>query len=671
MRSEHLERKIKGMLQFSYKLERVFNDFEDKIWQNSKTTVVDVALDKQEASSIEIDLGDPSKINLLSSDPYLTDYLPKLLSPDFVPKGVLRVGCVGRPNDLHPFNNFQNVVDQYEYSVPSLAALHVGSKNLWTGWLASKIEEHSVKHDPSLREMRIYLRKDILWEPLNVACFPEKFNLSPWFFLKHSVTAHDFKFAYDAVMNPYVSKTKATILRATYSDIAEFKVIDDFTFSIFWRAHEVKNNQGKTEFNLSASLYDALYAMKPLPVFVYQYFANGDKIVEDDEEVNYQLHSEWARNFMSHWAGNYIVSCGPLVFSGILDDRICFERNQNTTFPYACLYEKKIIFIKENLEALLQDFKNSKIDLCLEPATHTAQMEEFFKSSEYAGQEAKGEGIETIYAKEHSYYYVGWNCNSKFFNDKKVRQALAMAIDKQRLIEQQLNSTAISVTGPFAHGSLEYDKSVKDWPFSPEEARAILDQQGWRDTEGTGIREKIIDGKRVPFRFKLCYFAKSHFMKNLCEHIALSLKEIGIDCRLFGLDLADFSFAWQEKSFDAIMTSWKIGNMFQNPKPFWHSDFAEEKGSLNGVSFQNPDVDLWIDQLLYEKNLIHREGIYHKIHQKLHEESPYLFLFTRKKKLLHRKFIKNIFVPADNKHIIPKASDEDLYMRSLWITENK
>ncbi len=77
-----------------------------------------------------------------------------------------------------------------------------------------------------------------------------------------------------------------------------------------------------------------------------------------------------------------------------------------------------------------------------------------------------------------------------------------------------------------------YDTSIKPWPFNPAQARQLLEEEGWIDTDGDGIRDKLVNGKREPFRFKLYYYVKSLTTKVIAEYIATALREVGIDSQI-------------------------------------------------------------------------------------------------------------------------------------------
>lgn len=618
-------------------------------------------------SSENSSVGDPNFPNLLSEDIFVSETLPCLLGENFSPSGTLRMGLIGRPDNLHPFSGFVNVVRAYEIAVAKLAISHVGKFEKFSPDLAIKIEERQVCGESGDKEFWIYLRQDYQWQPLNPLAFPNNFNLSEEFLQKHTVTAHDFKFFFDVLRNPYVSETGAVSLRAHLEDIVEFRVIDDFTFVVRWKAHDVLENDKIVKKVKYTAFLDTL-SLRPLPRFVYQKFANGEKIIIDDQDPDiYSKDSVWAENFSAHWALNYIVSCGSCIFDGIQGDSIIFLRNPDYPGLHKCFFDRQVILIKESVETLFQDFKAGNVDITLLPPNQGDQLESFMRSTAYANQVQKGEAICSLKGATRNYSYIGWNYNSLFFKEKKVRQAMNMAIDKNRLIEQILNGSAVIVTGPFSPASPSYNKDIEPWPFSKEEAVRLLEEEGWLDNDGDGIREKEINGIKVPFRFRFYYFIKSQLLKNIAEYVSMALKEIGIDCKLVGVDHADCAKVFEEKTFDAILMGWSMGQPPESLRSIWHSEIADKKGSGNAISFKNSDVDQLIELLEYEYNKDKRREYYYKLHAILHEEAPYCFLFSRDRVFLYRSYLKNFFIPCDRQDLIPGAEDDVAFSSLMWM----
>jgi peptide/nickel transport system substrate-binding protein len=624
----------------------------------------------QPASSIETSLVDPLYPSLLTIDTYHQITLPTLLTQDFRPQGLLKRAIIGKPENLHPFNNFKDVQEMYRMCIPPVAELKTGCYETLSPCLGVKIEARPCLDHPELQEYWVFLRDDVYWSPLQQAHFPDSIELASHFLQKHRVTAHDFKFCYDAIMNPYIHEAKAASLRTYYDDIESLTVVNATTFVVRWKAQPVMDDEGITVQKAKYTSLGLTGSLQPLPCFVYQYFADGGKIIDETEDPDiYRKNSVWAQNFEHHWAKNVIVSCGPYLFSGMSDESIAFKRNPYYFDPFGVLIEGVKFTFKESADAVWQDFKGGKIDICTLSPTQLKELDSFLASEEYRAQQSQGQEIQILDYIDLSYFYIGWNLAKPFFADEKVRKALTLAIDRERIIEQNLNLMAMQITGPFFLSSAAYDTSISPYPYQPEEARRLLEEAGWIDLDGDGIRDKIVNGQKTALRFKLYYFVKSLSTKVIAEYITTTLRNIGVHCELCGLDIADLSRQFDDKDFDAIFMGWKLGTPPEDPRQLWHSAGAYEKGSSNAIGFANSLIDSIIEKLNYEYDKPKRIALYHQFHQIIHAEVPYTFLYTPKVRLLYRSYIHNLFIPKESQETIPEADSSEPYLQSIWLSK--
>lgn len=604
--------------------------------------------------------------NLLVEDPYLQTTLPTLLGPHFVPKGVLRMAVIGKPDLLHPFSQWAQVSEWTSYCQAAAAQAKVGFYEILAQDFATRIEER-----PADREDRtsfwIYLRNDLFWQPLEPDHFPPSTTLASHFLEKHQVTAHDFAFYWQALSNPHVDVAQAVALRFLLRDIEQVQVVDDRTFVVTVRCSKQQDEKGQAVFKPPYAAHFYVAQLRPLPCFVYQYGLDGQKICPDDALPDFYAQSSlWAQHFVSHFASRVIVSCGPWIFDGMTDEQIRFRRNPDYFSQVHALYEAMEVYFLETQDAIWRDFLAQKIDLCLVSPQNHIELERYLVSKPYEEQKKRGQEIEQASFLQRQFSYIAWNQNKTFFQNKKVRQALTVAIDRERLVRQNLSGQAMEVTGPFFRDSLDYDQQIEAYPYDPDRAKRLLAEEGWFDSNGDGIIDKVIDGERIDFRFSLTYFVKDQSAKSICEMVALFMKQVGIDCVLNGLDIADLSASFDNKGFDALFLAWALSSPPEDPRQLWHSEGAEEKSSSNMIGFRNEEVDRAIELLQFEADAIARRQLYWKLHQIFHDEQPYTFLFTNKATLLWWNWIDNIFIPKKRQDLIPGAVVEQPVILYSW-----
>jgi peptide/nickel transport system substrate-binding protein len=607
--------------------------------------------------------------NLLTPDPFYTDILPRLLGPHFKPHGIRREATIGKPDNLHPFSNWSQVSTWNALCTLALTTQEIGKYETFVPEMALAME---LRHAPDGHpEYWLSLRQDVFWQPLDPRHFVENVELAPHFLHKHQVTAHDFKFYFDAIMNPHVEESQAVALRLYYNDVEEMRVVDDFTLVVRWKAIPIKDANAKEIFQMKYLSKSFTGALRPLARFVYQYFADGTKIVADDTDpMTYRTNPIWAQNFSHHWANNVIVSCGPWLFDGMTDREIRFRRNADYYDRYAALADAYEIKFRDSPDSIWEDFKTGSLDLFNVPPNLLAELDQFLQSEPYQQQSQQGLGIRRLDYLNRSYTYIGWNEARPLFKSHKVRQALTLAIDRERIIRQNLNGMGMQTTGTFFPFSPSYDANLKPYSFDLDQARQLLQEEGWYDSSGNGVIDKLIDGKRVPFRFVLTYYVKNPMTKAIADYIATTLKEIGIDCRPNGVDMADLSAIFEDQDFDAVLLGWVLGSPPEDPKQLWYSTGAKEKGSSNAIGFVNPEVDRIIDQLEYEFDPKKRIELYHRIDAILYEEAPYTFLYTPKITLAYREYLQNVFIPAERQDLIPGANVGEPQPSIFWIRDH-
>lgn len=612
-------------------------------------------------------LMDPSLPNLLSEDPFYKTVLPKLLGIDFVPHGIFDDATVGKPDNLHPFSNWAHVASWISQCAPNLARMQFGKYESMAPNLAVKIEARQRK-DIDVPEFWVFLRDDAFWQPLSEKMFADRVKLAPHFLQKHQVTAEDVKFYFDAMMNPFVQDAGAVSLRTYYGDVEEVKVMDKLTLVVRWKPKEVEDAEGKRVPKIKYIASQLTGQLRPLAGFVYKYFADGTKVVDDSKDPEtYRTNSVWAQNFTEHWAKNIIPSCGPWVFQEMTDREIRFRRNSDYFNPLDALVEISVVSFKNTTDAIWQEFKINNIDTYPLQPSQLIEYQNFLKSDMYKEQEAAGDAIKRLDYSARSYLYIGWNEAKEMFKSKTVRQAMTMAIDRQRIIEQFLNGMGVQITGPFAHSSPAYDTSILPWPYDPQKAKELLEEEGWYDSDGDGILDKMIGGKRVPFEFSLTYYVKNPTTKSICEFVRTTLKEIGVSCQLHGVDIADLSTEFDEKSFDALCLGWMLGTPPEDPRQLWYSTGAKVPASSNAVGFANVEADKIIDALTFETNKEKRVELYHRLHRILYEEQPYTFLYAPKTALLYRSYVQNVFLPIDRPDLIRGANVDQPDSSIFWL----
>ncbi|RLD18087.1 MAG: peptide-binding protein [Caldiserica bacterium] len=236
-----------------------------------------------------------------------------------------------------------------------------------------------------------------------------------------------------------------------------------------------------------------------------------------------------------------------------------------------------------------------------------------------------------------SYTYLGFNLRNELFKEKKIRRAIAMAIDKKELIDAVLFGLGKPATGPFPPQSWAYNSDVKDIEYNPEKAKRILEELGWKDTDGDGILEK--DGKKFHFVVLTNQGNKQREIAALI--IQENLRKIGIKMDIRIVEWSSFIHNFIEtRKFEAVILGWALS---RDPDQFsiWHSS-EDKEGGYNFIGYKNKEVDKLLEIGRTTFDFEKRKKIYRKIHKILNEEQPYCFLYVPDNLVVLHKRFKNV-----------------------------
>jgi len=222
------------------------------------------------------------------------------------------------------------------------------------------------------------------------------------------------------------------------------------------------------------------------------------------------------------------------------------------------------------------------------------------------------------------YTYIGYNMRRSPFDDLRVRLALGMAIDVDKIISYVLYGEGERITGPFVKQTDFYNRDIKPVPYNPEGALALLKEAGWEPNRD-GWLEK--SGKRL--QFTLITNSGNDLRKAILAIAQDSWKQIGIDV---STDIIEWSVFIKERvnkaDFDALILGWSMGiepDLYQ----IWHSSQTHPY-ELNFVGYENDDVDDLIIKIRQEYDHAEQVKYCHSLHEIIAREQPYTFLYVNK-----------------------------------------
>jgi ABC-type transport system substrate-binding protein len=220
------------------------------------------------------------------------------------------------------------------------------------------------------------------------------------------------------------------------------------------------------------------------------------------------------------------------------------------------------------------------------------------------------------------YTYIGYNLRREPFTDLRVRKALGMAIDVEKIIRYVLYNQGERITGPFVKQTDYYNHAIEPPPYDPEGALKMLSEAGW-ERGPDGWLEK--EGKSL--QFTLITNQGNNLRQAILAIAQDSWRKIGIDVRTDVLEWAVFIQERVNKlDFDALILGWAMGiepDLYQ----IWHSS-QTGPNQLNFVAFKNREADDLIIKIRQEYNHDRQVRYSRRLHEIIAEEQPYTFLYV-------------------------------------------
>jgi peptide/nickel transport system substrate-binding protein len=223
---------------------------------------------------------------------------------------------------------------------------------------------------------------------------------------------------------------------------------------------------------------------------------------------------------------------------------------------------------------------------------------------------------------QFGYTYLGYNMQDEKFKDKKVRQALTTAINRESIVQGVLLGLGQVAYSPYKPDTMWFNPNVKKFPYNPELAKQMLAEAGWKD-DGDGVLKK--DGK--PFEFTIITNQGNDLRKNAATIIQSDLKKIGIKVNIRVIEWAAFLKNFiNKRNFEACLLGWGIG---QDPNQIdiWNSQKTGET-QLNFVHYQNKEVDELLEKGASVYDPEERKKYYDKFQEIIAEDQPYTFLYV-------------------------------------------
>ncbi|WP_299142677.1 ABC transporter substrate-binding protein [uncultured Dialister sp.] len=249
--------------------------------------------------------------------------------------------------------------------------------------------------------------------------------------------------------------------------------------------------------------------------------------------------------------------------------------------------------------------------------------------------------------------------NGKPLADKNVRKALLQSLDRDTYCKVLLKDT-FTPGGPLLPPSLDYgfDKLKAEYPdnYNVENAKKLLADAGWKDTDGDGYVDK--DGKNLELDF--VYYSGRAELPLFAEATQSDAKKVGIKVNLKNVDYNVLDGIGTRGEYDMLISN-ILTEQAGDPEVFvnmyWKTN-VNGSNPQNGSGYSNPEYDALSDQLIQEFDPAKRKEIIEKMEKIIQDDAATLVFGYPQTNMIANKKVKNADIkPCDyywvTKDIIP------------------
>ena len=306
---------------------------------------------------------------------------------------------------------------------------------------------------------------------------------------------------------------------------------------------------------------------------------------------------KWGPDYPTHPVGT-----GPFRFaSWDRGQRVVLEKNP-TYWKYPVKVERVIYRPIVEDQARLTELLTGTLDVIVGvPADFVSQLE----------QNAKITLLKQVGAHV---WYLGMNNQKKPFDDKRVRQALNYAVNKDAIVKDVLKGTGASSRGPVLPGTWGADPALKAYPYDPERAKKLLAEAGypngfsttlWVPESGSGMQAPV---------------AMSTVMQS-------NLKAVGVNVSLQTMEWGAYLAKLRTKEQELFALSWMAGT--EDPDmvmyPLLHSSQWTPVGP-NRALYKNARFDTLLQQARLTTDQAKRAQLYKEAQRILVDDAPWVFV---------------------------------------------
>lgn len=405
------------------------------------------------------------------------------------------------------------------------------------------------------------------------------------------ITAHDVVFSFQTIMNPDVP---IPAVRSGTDELRWVEAYDDNTLVYFHKEPSPTN------------VWNLVFPVVPKHIYEHS-------VKDDPTMTNSEYHVKQEQQPVC--GGPYLLTKRTQGQEIIVQRRSdYFDKGGKRVRPMRSFQEIRMKVIDDRNTALLA-LRAGEIEETMITPEHW--ITEQTQNDEFYSRNTKATGT------QWTEFHICWNVSTPYFSDKRVRQAMAYAFDHQEMLDKLYYGLYEPAVGPFHPTAWMASKNVKPYKQDLDKAEDLLDAAGWADSDGDGIRDKVIGGKKTNFEFSVLTSTTQSGIKT-AELLKQNLDQIGIICNVKPTEFTVLMQMERDHTFHAALGGWGTGT---DPKSLVNI-FGTGENRNYGL-YSNKEVDALFLQGRKEFDREKRAAIYAKIHEILYDDQTYMWLYYR------------------------------------------
>ncbi len=267
---------------------------------------------------------------------------------------------------------------------------------------------------------------------------------------------------------------------------------------------------------------------------------------------------------------------------------------------------KIFVNIYSSLGELYNSFKMGNLDLI---STDNSNLEEYIGTIGYAKKEMKG--------REHD--FLAMNTSNYLLSRQEVRKAISYSLDKSNMVSSIFNNKYYTSSFPLDYGNWLYQEKNASSGFNPDQAKKILEENGW--LLKNGVWQKVENYKTLSLTFNLAVKSSNYLQVEVAKNIQTQLGKQGIRININQLSNDNYINAINNRNYDIILCGLNLS---------FSPDLSTFFGEKNIANYSNDEVTKILEEVKNTKDdnvLIER---YKRLSEIYREDIPYISLYNNK-----------------------------------------